>query len=457
MNKQSDIFIVGGGATGTLFALHASRIDKNKKLTITLADDKGSFGRGLTYTNHNRDYHLLNVRSKSLSAFRDVPDDFCQWLNEKDGLVDPDDFVPRHRFGAYLTERLQTAVDNSEERIQLLHETIAQAYFEAGAWTIISSAGNHYTAKHLILACGNLQPTLPAGLHLGAARHKAWEPNPWNFSTFDGLERRAPVVLIGSGLTMADLLTELHTRKHLGPVLSISSHGFLPLSHHPPQPVWPDFGHELLEAKSTQALLQIFRRELDKAEDNGQSWTAVTDSVRPYVQRLWLNADAQQRQQFMQHIRHLWGVARHRLPPKTAAVVYEWISSGQLRVVAGRVLNIEPAAGDMLQVNWTARGDSKIRTVVTPKLINCTGPSSRYDLYGSKLMRYLFRAGYICSDPMGLGVHTETDGRVINASRQPQNQLFALGPMIRGILWEITAIPEIREQCAQLAETLCNT
>jgi uncharacterized NAD(P)/FAD-binding protein YdhS len=32
--------------------------------------------------------------------------------------------------------------------------------------------------------------------------------------------------------------------------------------------------------------------------------------------------------------------------------------------------------------------------------------------------------------------------------------MFAIGPMIRGVLWEITAIPEIRAQAAALAAKL---
>lgn len=454
MSRSFHIFIVGGGAAGSLLALHLFHADQEKRFTITLVDRDGKFGRGLAYGDHNRDYHLLNVRSKSLSALSEKPNDFIEWLSEKDELVDPDEFMPRHRFGAYLSERLQTAIDQSEGRIRLLHENIVKADFINGQWSIVAASGEEFFASHLVLACGNLQPAIPSGLDLGAAQRKAWESNPWRYSTFDELERRASIVLIGSGLTMADLITELHERKHLGSVLSISSHGFLPLSHHLPQPAWPSFGDELLKAKSASELLHIFRRELNKAEENGQSWTAVTDSVRPFVQKLWINADMDQRRQFIQHVRHLWGVARHRLPPKTAAVVYEWISSGQLRVVAGRIKRIEPGLNNTLNVHWTTRGDSKMRTAVTSKLINCTGPSSRYDLYGSLLLQHLFRSGYLHSDALTLGIDTLPNGTVLDSKQQANQHLFALGPMIRGILWEITAIPEIREQCVQLAQQL---
>ena len=44
------------------------------------------------------------------------------------------------------------------------------------------------------------------------------------------------------------------------------------------------------------------------------------------------------------------------------------------------------------------------------------------------------------------------DGRVIDASGIPQSRLTAVGPMLRAVLWETTAIPEIREQALREAE-----
>ena len=35
---------------------------------------------------------------------------------------------------------------------------------------------------------------------------------------------------------------------------------------------------------------------------------------------------------------------------------------------------------------------------------------------------------------------------------RPWSHLFAVGPLTRGALWEITAVPEIRAQTEQVAE-----
>ena len=36
----------------------------------------------------------------------------------------------------------------------------------------------------------------------------------------------------------------------------------------------------------------------------------------------------------------------------------------------------------------------------------------------------------------------------------PSRRLFALGPVTRGSFWEIVAVPDIRQQCARLANHL---
>jgi uncharacterized NAD(P)/FAD-binding protein YdhS len=36
----------------------------------------------------------------------------------------------------------------------------------------------------------------------------------------------------------------------------------------------------------------------------------------------------------------------------------------------------------------------------------------------------------------------------------PSQRLFAIGPLTRAAFWEIIAIPDIRNQCVQLAEQL---
>jgi uncharacterized NAD(P)/FAD-binding protein YdhS len=458
MSIANHLLIVGGGASGALLAMHLLRADTTQKWTITLAGTSNDFGAGLAYGAHNQAHHLLNVRAKQLSCFADQPDDFCAYLRETGKADGPDDFLPRRILGNYLNARLQKIAAHAGMRLTVLHDEIVaaeQTAANAGGYVCRTKSGRTIVCSHLVLACGNLLPAAPPVATPEVLSHKAYEANPWNYKTFDGLDTGENVVLIGSGLTMADLVTELISRGHKGNILSLSPHGFLPAQHQPPQPAWPGFGEELLHAKTLDAQLRIFRKQLQAADQQQIGWTAVTESLRPWLQQLWLQAGDEWRSAFMQHLRHIWGVARHRLPPATAELLFAAIGSKQLNVAAGRITAMHPA-GSNLQITWRPRGTNEYKTCTAAKVVNCTGPSSRWAEAGPQLIRQLFTDRQIAYDRSGLGLNALPAGELINAAGEAHTHLFAVGPMIRGVLWEITAIPEIRAQAAALAAKLAD-
>ncbi len=126
--------------------------------------------------------------------------------------------------------------------------------------------------------------------------------------------------------------------------------------------------------------------------------------------------------------------------------------SGVLRVEAGRVLS---AARDRDSVRLTValRGGGEIQHRVAGG-INCTGPDHDYARSQDPLLQQLLRDGLIACDPLGLGLVVDDAWRVIDATGAVQPQLSALGPPTRGAAWEITSVPDIREQVAELAGRL---
>lgn len=453
MSVSHHLVIVGGGASGALLAMHLCNADVSGKWTITLADQRNEFGAGLAYGKHNQPHHLLNVRAKQLSCFADKPDDFCNYLTEIGSPAGPDDFVARSLFGSYLQQRLREIALRSNNKLTFVPEEIVAAKKQEQGFTCQTASGSSIDCTHIVLACGNLLPATPAAASASILQHPAFEANPWNYSTFDGLDKDADVLLIGSGLTMADLVVELINRGHRGTIRSLSPHGFLPAQHQSVQPAWPGFGDQLIAASDLASQIQIFRQQLKAANQQGIGWTAVTDSLRPWLQQLWLHADDTWRTDFMQHVRHIWGVARHRLPPVTAAVLQRAIAQGQLFVEAGRIKEIT-VADNGLQVTWMPRGGNALKAMCAQKVINCTGPSSRWAETGPQLIQTLFAEKQLAYDRSALGVDALPTGQLRDASGQAHSNLFAVGPMMRGVLWEITAIPEIRTQVAALAERL---
>jgi uncharacterized NAD(P)/FAD-binding protein YdhS len=69
------------------------------------------------------------------------------------------------------------------------------------------------------------------------------------------------------------------------------------------------------------------------------------------------------------------------------------------------------------------------------------------------LLQQMMTNGHIRSDPFGLGIEATPEGRVLHdGTAWPR--LFAMGSLLRGTLWESTAMPEIRQQARQLADQI---
>jgi uncharacterized NAD(P)/FAD-binding protein YdhS len=58
-------------------------------------------------------------------------------------------------------------------------------------------------------------------------------------------------------------------------------------------------------------------------------------------------------------------------------------------------------------------------------------------------------------DPLALGFHADVEGALIPfGKREAVDWIFTLGAPLKGVLWETTAVPEIRVQAEKLAERL---
>ena len=69
-------------------------------------------------------------------------------------------------------------------------------------------------------------------------------------------------------------------------------------------------------------------------------------------------------------------------------------------------------------------------------------------------MQSLLANGLIRADSLALGIDVAGDGRPIASDGQPVDRLYYIGPWLRARDWEATAVPELREHAARLAETL---
>ena len=144
---------------------------------------------------------------------------------------------------------------------------------------------------------------------------------------------------------------------------------------------------------------------------------------------------------------------RHRISGQIAARIQEAREIGQLEVLAGRVKSAEIINGK-LQVTVKEKGKIASKTLNVQRIVNCTGPQTDYQKIKSPLIQSLLAQNLILPDELRLGLKALPDGRLIMENGLPSYSFFTIGTTLRGALWESTAVPEISEQAAHLAQTV---
>jgi uncharacterized NAD(P)/FAD-binding protein YdhS len=62
--------------------------------------------------------------------------------------------------------------------------------------------------------------------------------------------------------------------------------------------------------------------------------------------------------------------------------------------------------------------------------------------------------GLIQSDLYRLGIVTTSEYEIVNAHEKVETDFYTLGGNLRGMLWETTAVPELKKQCHDLASII---
>jgi uncharacterized NAD(P)/FAD-binding protein YdhS len=453
VSERFDVAVIGAGASGVLLAAHMAHI--GPELRVALLDAGARAARGLAYgTPYGA--HLLNVPAAKMSAFEDNPDHFVEWLQTRTPGASGRTYAARSLYGNYLSDVLATITAHSD-RITRVAGTAIGLIREGTDWIVHLHDGRTVAATSVVLALGNLPPADPiAAVEAASANYLR---DPWAPGAAQGLAPEAPVLIIGTGLTMVDLVLALRTEGHRGPIHAISRRGLLPRAHATylarPLTMTVDGSGGTPAVGlpgSPRRVMRALRMELAAASAEGHDWRSVIDALRPLTQSIWRSWTPRQRASFLRHARPWWEIHRHRLAPEVADEIDALLRAGTLVVHQGRVVSMHDI-GSGVRVQWRDASGAHSDLDVA-RVINCTGPQGNYSAIDLPLVVQMRRAGWLVPDDLGLGVETNPDGRLVSADRSTVPGLFTIGPLRRPALWESTAIPEIRGQAAALARLL---
>jgi uncharacterized NAD(P)/FAD-binding protein YdhS len=438
------IAIVGGGATGALAALHLSRAIRQPFVEIVIVEPAAEVGRGLAYRPGDQ-HHLLNVRVGNMSAFAEEPDHLFHWLEDRGALecATPFCFIPRGLYGRYLASLVEGPIlDGRLRHIRDICVDLSEC--DQGVRLSLQS-GPSEDFDLAILATGN-----PKRLCLRSIP----SVQAWTDDTLRAIDNDKPVLLVGSGLTMVDQVLSLARRGHREKITALSHHGLLPTAHRAVN-VFSVADADVPFGAELSVITKWVRRLVLDLNQDGSDWRLVIDALRPHTQKLWRNMTLAQRSRFLRHLRAYWDVLRHRMAPEVEEEINALREAGRLEIVAGRIESATANAGDIM-VAIRKRGADSIFKSTFGRVIDCRGASTDFGQSHDELIGALLARGTACLDPLGIGLLVSDDYSLVNCSSRKTTRIRVVGPLARATFWECTAIPDIRAQCAHLAELIAS-
>ena len=420
-------------------------------LRIVIVNSGRPLGRGVAY-GAKRPEHLLNVAARNMSAFPDQPEHFVNWLrsrhefNEVPEAELRESFIPRRVYGDYvraLAESYLHPVDSrSPVKIEVIEDQavdlIANDDAETGG-SVVMKSGDSIAARSVLLATGNQPPaSFPSESPL--SHDSRYCSDPWGDWTSRLPAPGGRVVLLGTGLTMVDVLITLGELNWDGEVVAVSRSGVLPQPHFRGV-VYPDYLPENAESLGLDGLVKLVKEHCRLLRDMSQNPGIAVDKLRPHTQKLWRGLSTEEKREFLSHHATRWNNVRHRIAQSIHHKVTDAFDIGRLRVVAGSIESVDPRE-EQIEVHLRDR-DGNLSSIAGDLVVNCTGPQSSFSKIEAPFIQQLLARGLVRPDPLDMGIEATDGFAAVDAGGDSSDWLYAIGPLLKGSLWETTAVPEI--------------
>jgi len=452
------IAIIGGGFTGAAVALHLAERFAPDQVRIIVFEPRERLGTGLAYDTADP-VHRINVPAARMSIYPDEPEDFSRWLGETDALKDdPQAFtaggVPfprRQAFGLYITARLAPFVASGA--VEHWRTTAVEANQIDGVWSVRTADGRQLQAIGVVLAVSHPAPSLPTSLQ-AIENHPGLVPDATKPDALAKVPPDARVLVVGNGLTAADVIASLKERGHRGTILSISRRGLRSRGHPPDE---QSVTLDLISTPSERAshLLHRVRQAVREANAAGLTWHPVLDAVRAQGQAIWKRLPVSERRRIARHIRPFWDVHRFRIAPQVEKALDDAVAEGSLTVKAASVRSVE-TSHDAIRVTLKERGKTEATVQDFDTVIVTTGPAHGSILQSQPLLASLAAKGRLALCPTGLGLLCDRESRALATTGGADDTLLIAGPLARGTFGELMGLPQVSEHALFIAGKAAN-
>jgi uncharacterized NAD(P)/FAD-binding protein YdhS len=444
-----DVAVVGSGFSAISLVTNLLELLPETS-SIAIVGDDSAFGRGTAYRTELH-LHRLNVPAARMSAFADRPTDFLDWLKKRERPVDGASFASRNDYGLYLRDTLASLLRSKQQRarvdfVKAKALSCVSCEDEAAVFRLSDGRELRATSVALCLGVGTASlPRLTSDADMALLRRVV--RNPWRLGWLSRVKPDDTVAILGSGLTMIDQVLSLRNMGYRGKIHVLSRRGLTPHSHSlvPVQAVEPAISADRLEMSE---ILSDLRQQVRGGED----WKAVMEGLRHKTQHIWQSLNQSQRSRFLRHALAWWNIHRHRVAPQVHEVFDALSEDGTVSVHAGFVSKIARVDG-VNYLTFRKRGTSGEASLAFDWLVNCTG-MERAGIGHSPLLQNMQEHSMLSTDPLGLGISVDKKSRVLCCDGNSREGLFAVGALTAGQFWEITAVPDIRNQTRNVAELI---
>ncbi len=443
------VAIIGGGFSGASVAWHLHEAAPGAQ-HIVIIEPHDEIGRGLAYSTSDPS-HRINVPATRMNIGAEHETHFHDWLLAQNYLatdpaarIDADRLYPtRHAFGDYVKSQIRSlgrAVTHIRSKAVALER-------HRNGWRIRCANGEVIGADIVVLGVCHTPPDTPASL-AALQGHPRFFADPWRANALESVGHDDNVLIVGTGLTMADTVASLDRLGHRGKITAISRRGLRSQPHDRDN---TDAYGDFLQPPSLTALelLRRVRRAIRDAAQEGKPWQAVVDQVRQQGQDIWRALPHDQRKRLLHHLRPFWDTHRFRIAPQVHEVLQRRIAQGALDLRAASIRG--GAQRDAkISVELRARHGRDWKEQSFDAVILATGPAHGTVFDHDPLLAQIRAEGLARPDPLKLGIAVDDDGRAIS-DVSGSSPLYIAGPLARGTFGELMGISDLARYAKAIA------
>jgi uncharacterized NAD(P)/FAD-binding protein YdhS len=448
---MTNVVVIGGGFCGTFCAAELATAAR-APVAIKIIEPRATLGAGVAYSATDP-AHRINVPAARMTLFPDNPLDFDIWVR-RNGVLEEDPaalwpdgnaYPRREVFGRYVAERL-AACERPGVSVAHVRDTVVGALRQEAGWRVRLAGGDSLPADFLVLAVSHPPPqppcliaALPPGRDIIA--------NPWAPGALQGIDADDEAVIIGTGLTMADMVAALSRRGHRGRITAFSRRGQLSRGHafvaDPPK----FFTSGGPAPETALGLSRQIRRFVSQAAARGLPWQVVLDDVRANAKPLWQALDVTERRRLLRHLRTFWDAHRYRVAPQVEQAVQARRADGSLTILAASLRGASRRDGRIeLTLHPRMAPPDRLLTLRAEAVIITTGPAHGRVLAGNPVLADLARQQALQADPLGLGLAVDEHSRALDANGIGDDTLYVAGPLARERFGELMGLPQVAAQ-----------